>query len=88
MFMVINWDPAKDKLLKETRGISFEQVEAEINAGHYVGPEINPAKGRGHQKRVVVKINGYPYAVPFVIMENGGWFLKTAYPSRKDKERI
>ena len=29
---------------------------------------------------------GYPFVVPLVIDKNGNWFLKTIYPSRKEKE--
>lgn len=84
--MTIEWSEEKNELLKRTRGISFEQVKAEIEKGAFIGPEKNPA--RDGQERVIVQINGYPCVVPFVTMENGGWFLKTAYPCRKMKERI
>lgn len=46
----------------------------------------NPA--RAGQRRVVVKIAGYPCIVPFVVEQDGGWFLKTAYKCRKAKGRI
>lgn len=84
--MKIEWNEDKNKLLKTTRGICFEQVAEEINNHRYVGPEDNPA--REGQKRIIVKIGNYPYVVPFVEMENGGWFLKTVYPCRKMKGRI
>ena len=31
------------------------------------------------------QIDNYPVAVPFVIQEDGSWFLKTAYKNRKLK---
>ena len=46
----------------------------------------NPA--RPDQQRIIVELNGYPVVVPFVVMENEGWFLKTAYYSRKEKGRF
>jgi len=39
-----------------------------------------------HQKVLIVKMNDYVYAVPFV--EDGKtWFLKTTIPSRKETRR-
>lgn len=82
----IEWGNDKNEWLKANRSICFEQVKAEIEAGRFIGPEENPA--RLGQKRVVVHINGYPYAVPFVVEPDGSWFLKTAYPCRKMKGRL
>lgn len=84
--MQIEWSYEKNELLKATRNISFEQVKAEIEKGCFIGPEINPT--RQGQLRIIVKINNYPYTVPFVITKDGGWFLKTAYPDRKQKWRF
>lgn len=84
--MVIEWNEEKNEFLKKARNVSFEQIAAEIKKGNFIGPEKNPA--RENQKRIIVKINDYPFAVPFVTTEKGNWFLKTAYPSRKLKGRI
>lgn len=84
--MVIKWNKEKNELLKATRNISFEQVVEEINAHRNTKPEVNPA--RPNQFITVVKINDYPCVVPFVIEENGDWFLKTVYQSRKMKGRL
>ena len=59
-------------------------MKAEIDAGRNTEPEVNPA--HPYQFYTIVKLDGYPVFVPFVVMENGGWFLKTAYKSRKYKE--
>lgn len=83
--MKIEWGCEKNEWLKENRHICFEQVEVEILAGRNTEPEINPAHPQ--QFVTVVKINGYPYSVPFVLTEDG-WFLKTAYPNRKMKGRL
>lgn len=84
--MIIKWNKEKDELLKATRNISFEQVVEEINAHRNTKPETNSV----HQNQfiTVVKINNYPCVVPFVIEENGDWFLKTVYPCRKMKGRL
>lgn len=81
--MIIEWNDDKNEMLKRTRNVSFEQVKAEIEAGRFIGPEENPS--RENQMRIIVKINDYPCIVPFVEMENGGWFLKTVYQCRKMK---
>lgn len=84
--MRIEWNQDKNNLLKETRGVSFEQVEEEILKGDFIGPENHPA--RENQMRIIVKLNGYPCVIPLIIEDDGSWFLKTIYPSRKMKERI
>ena len=84
--MVIEWNNEKNELLKKTRNVSFEQVKAEIEAHRNTDPVGNPA--HKNQYITVVKIDDYPCVVPFVIMENGGWFLKTIYQSRKYKGKI
>lgn len=84
--MVIEWNNEKNELFKTMKGIDFEQIKAEIAAGRFIGPEINPA--RPDQQRIIVELNGYPVAVPFVMMKNGGCFLKTIYQSRKHKGEV
>lgn len=84
--MRIEWSEEKNELLKANRNLSFEQVKVEIVAGRFIGPEDNPA--RDGQKRILVKIGGYPVIVPFVVTEEGSWFLKTAYKCRAAKGRI
>ena len=84
--MELKWSAEKNRLLKETRGICFEQIEEALAEGLFIGPEINPS--RENQMRLIVSIDGYPYVVPFVIEENGDWFLKTAYPDRRQKGRL
>lgn len=84
--MIIKWNEEKNNLLKEIRDVSFEQVVEEIANYRNTEPEINPA--HPHQFITFVKINDYPYAVPFVVDDEGNWFLKTIYPSRKAKRRF
>ena len=84
--MELKWSEVKNQLLKETRGICFEMIEEAIAEGHFVGPEVNPVHEWQH--RIIVNLDGYPYVVPFVIDEKGDWFLKTAYPDRKQKGRV
>jgi hypothetical protein len=51
----------------------------------FIGPEIH--QSRANQYRIIVTFNGYPYVVPLIIDNDSNWFLKTIYPSRKEKER-
>lgn len=82
--MEISWSGEKNDLLKVTRGVSFEDVRIEIAAGRFIGPEANP--GHPTQRRIVVTLCGYPHVVPIVIDADGNWFLKTIFPSRKEKK--
>jgi uncharacterized DUF497 family protein len=79
----ISWNPEKNEWLKETRGISFEQVseileqEDELDVINHPNQEKYPG-----QKMIVVNIEGYIYLVPRVETKDGV-FLKTIIPSRK-----
>ena len=78
-----NWNPKKNILLKEQRGISFEQVVLHIDKGDLIDVISHTNKNKyPHQKILIVKIKSYIYAVPFV-EKNKERFLKTIIPSRK-----
>lgn len=79
----LDWNAAKNELIKIERGISFEEV---INSLIDVGPldileHPNQTK-YSQQKIMIVNINDYIYLVPFVEDETK-IFLKTVIPSRK-----
>jgi uncharacterized DUF497 family protein len=78
-----DWNEQKNKLLKQTRGIGFENVVNAINEGHILAvlDHPNSAKYSG-QKVYIISINNYVYSVPFVENKET-YFLKTIYPSRK-----
>lgn len=84
--VVIEWNNEKNELLKATMNVSFEQAKEEIEKHRNTSPMINHS--HPNQYITVVNINGYPCVVPFVMMENGGWFLKTIYQSRKHKGEV
>lgn len=75
-----NWNVEKNELLKQTRGISFEEIVFLIQSGNLLAIEENP--GYPNQKIYVVKVENYAVIVPFVESETE-IFLKTAFPSRK-----
>lgn len=78
---MIRWSDGKDEELRQHRGVSFETIEAFFLAGEY--EEIIRHPSRENQQILVIKIDGYTWAVPFVRGSDGTMFLKTAYPSRK-----
>ena len=84
--MEIIWNPEKNKTLWETRKVCFEMVLDKIRELDFQGPEENPA--RKEQYRIIVILNDYPHVVPLIIDDSGNWFLKTIFPSRKEKERF
>jgi uncharacterized DUF497 family protein len=83
--MEVSWNSEKNRLLLKNRGVCFEMVMEKIIQGDFRGPEIHPS--RENQFRIIVFFQGYPYVVPMVIDTVGNWFLKTIYPSRKEKRR-
>lgn len=80
---IFNWNHNKNEILKQERGISFEEIVFCIENGFLLDiiEHPNQKKYRG-QKIYAVHFNEYVYLVPFVESENE-IFLKTAYPSRK-----
>ena len=77
------WDDTKNAVLKKTRGVTFEQVVMHIELGDVLDVVEHPNKVKyPNQQVLVVNMNDYAYAVPFV--EQGDErFLKTIVPSRK-----
>ncbi|MCX6822883.1 MAG: toxin [candidate division SR1 bacterium] len=75
-------DEKKNKLLQQTRNISFGQIVKAIEIGGLVAiiPHYNTEK-YAHQKIFGVLINGYMYAVPYV-QKGKTCFLKTIYKDR------
>ena len=77
------WPPDKNDLLKQERGVSFEDITVAVEAGALLGivAHQNPKK-YPRQKIMVVEMAGYAFLVPFV-EEDDHFFLKTIIPSRK-----
>jgi uncharacterized DUF497 family protein len=81
--MEIRWSVEKNSILKETRKVSFEEVENAILNDNVLDivPHHNQEK-YGHQELMIVSIRNYTYYVPFV-MNDQEIFLKNIIPSRK-----
>ena len=77
------WAADKNDLLKQKRGVSFEEITVAVEAGALleIVPHPNTTK-YPRQKIMVVEVAGYAYLVPFVEAEDH-FFLKTIIPSRK-----
>ena len=80
---VFRWDNEKNELLKNSRGVCFEQVvilmEREYILETIEHPNQNKYPG---QKIATVMIDDYAYLVPYV-QKSDEIFLKTIIPSRK-----
>ncbi|MEW6526100.1 MAG: toxin [Spirochaetota bacterium] len=78
-----NWNEEKNKLLKNERGICFEDIIHCIQNGKLLSivEHKNPDK-YPDQKIYVIEFNSYVYLVPFIETEKE-IFLKTIIPSRK-----
>lgn len=74
------WGLEKNELLKQTRGISFEEIALLIQSEKLLGIEKNPR--HPNQKIYIVELENYAVVVPFVESDDE-IFLKTAFPSRK-----
>jgi hypothetical protein len=83
--MEVQWNPEKNRVLLQTRGVCFEMVLEKILTEDFLGPQENPA--RPGQFRKLVFLNEYWHVVPLAVDQNGDWFLKTIYPSRKENRR-
>lgn len=78
-----DWDESKNTFLKESRDVSFEDVQLAIEEGRALDDFENPNKKLyPHQRILVVEIENYAYYVPYIEDEDK-IFLKTIFPSRK-----
>ena len=78
-----NWNAEKNLLLKKERSLSFEQIVSHIESGDLLDiVEHQNQEKFSHQKILIVQIEDYVIAVPFVENDTER-FLKTIIPSRK-----
>lgn len=78
-----DWNEDKNKILKEKRGISFEEIKLAVEGGDLLDTYNHPNQKRyPGQKIMVIKIDDYAYLVPY-IRDTEKVFLKTIIPSRK-----
>jgi len=79
------WKEEKNKLLKQKRKISFEQIILAVENNQIVDVMEHPnQKKYKNQIFMMVEMNNYVYVVPAHISASGEeCHLKTIYPSRK-----
>ncbi len=78
-----DWNDDKNELLKNLRGVSFEQVVLAIVSGDLVDRVKHPNPEKYPNQRIfLVKIEDYIYSVPYVEDEEK-IFLKTIIPNGK-----
>lgn len=77
------WNPDKNDLLQQERGVSFESMVVAIEGGGLLDILAHPNEQKYPRQQVlVVALDSYAYLVPFV-EEDDYYFLKTVIPSRK-----
>ena len=80
---IFRWDNEKNELLKQNRGVCFEQVVLLMERGEVIDTIEHPNQEKyPGQKIAVVMIDTYAYLVPYV-ENNEEIFLKTIITSRK-----
>lgn len=80
---MFKWDFAKNRLLLQSRGITFEEVIEAICEGYVVSDTIHPnVKKYPNQRLLIVHLKDYTFAVPYLI-DGNDIILKTIIPSRK-----
>ncbi len=80
---MFKWNSDKNKILLNTRDITFNEVVQAISDGYGVSdvPHWNTNK-YPNQRVITVIIRDYAYLVPYV-RDGKDYFLKTIIPSRK-----
>ena len=77
----IEFNSEKNLILKETRGVCFEDIVEAYEKGEVID-DIR-SKTHPNQRMLIIGMNKYVYAVPYVVDEKKKTiFLKTIYPSR------
>lgn len=83
----IDFSEEKNLLLKETRGVCFEDVLQAIEKQKILGDLKSKSQKYPHQRILVIKVKDYVWVVPYVLdLKKKTVFLKTIYPSRVLKE--
>ena len=79
----IEWNVEKNADLKKRHGFGFERILVALSDGALLDERAHPnVEKYGHQRQLVVAIDGYAWIVPFVT-DGERIFFKTFFPSRK-----
>ena len=78
-----DWDDKKSRSLEKERNVCFEDIVIKIEEGFLLGDIEHPNKVKyGHQRMLVVNVDGYAYAVPYFEDEKMVHLI-TIFPSRE-----
>ena len=80
----ILWNIEKERLLRKdsARGnVSFPDCVIAIEEVRILDDLPHPT--RSNQRLLILNIENYAYVTPYILEEDGSWFLKTVFPSRK-----
>lgn len=76
MKLRIGFNEEKNLLLKETRGVCFEDAIEAIKKGKILDDLIRKKKDKYPNQRIlVVEIEKYAYAVPYIIDQKKAWYF-------------
>jgi len=82
--MEFRFNLEKNAILVEGRGIGFEEIISEVQNGNLLAIRDHENKEKyPNQRLMYVRILNKVYRVPFVVEDDGTYFLKTLIPSRK-----
>ena len=82
------YDEQKNQKLYKERGVTFEDVIEAIANDKILWDSAHPNKEKyPNQRLMVVNINNYPYAVPY-LKNKDSFVLKTIYPDRRYKKLL
>ncbi len=82
-----NWSTEKGLLLKNLRGVCFEDIVFHVARGDILDDYEHPNQAKYENQRImVINVDNYAYLVPYVEDEKE-LFLKTIIPSRKATEK-
>ena len=85
--VLFTWNAEKNAKLQQERGVSFEALVAALEAGGLLANLPHPNQQTySHQRILVVNVDGYAYEVPCIPTVEG-FFLVTAFPSRRATQR-
>ena len=80
----LDFDQEKNLILKLTRGVNFDDIVEAVENNKILDDIAHfDQDSYPNQRILIVEINNYAYAVPYVIDEQRQViFLKTVYPNR------
>ena len=82
------YDEEKNQKLYKLRGVTFENVIEAISNDMILYDVSHPNREKyPNQRLMIVNINSYPYAVPYLI-DGDNFVLKTIYPDRRYKRLL